>query len=252
MNVLLNQGLKQSQFLNSEFCPILEQSLMDSGIKEHFNFFHLCHNILNLEDEMLLTFFMFLMQNVFYYGTPELITILILAAEIIVEFVCWHQKKKKILFQDRCRQPNHKTSYDHEYIFTTIPLSCWELCACLCLGCIFSLSVSCSINLVAPLIWHHQVWKHISDRSQSWKFNIPLCPQSSASSSLDPWRGRVPLHFWSRSRVSPSGGRVSPPSCLCRIMYSGWGPRVVEEAWNVPSFLPHRGLAGRVGAAPGS
>lgn len=94
----------------------------------------------------------------------------------------------------------------------------------------FSLSVHASINLVPPLIWHSQASKHISDRSQQRKFNIPLCPESSASSSLNPWRGLVPLRFWSRSRVSPSGGHVSPPSCLCRITYSGWGPSVVEEA----------------------
>ncbi|KAA0707487.1 hypothetical protein E1301_Tti016352 [Triplophysa tibetana] len=45
-------------------------------------------------------------------------------------------------------------------------------------------------------------WKQITDHSQRRKFNISLCPQSGTSSSLNPWRRRVPLRFWSRSRVS--------------------------------------------------
>ncbi len=165
-----------------------------------------------------------------------------------IKFVCWYKKNNNnnasILTGPSIFSPVF------QYCSTALHMS--RRCACVCLGCTFSLSVRSSINLVAPLIWHRQAWKHISDRSQRRKFNIPLCPQSSASSSLDPWWGRVPLRFWSRSRVSPSGGHVSPPSCLYRITYSGWGPRVVEEAWNAPSFLPHRGLSGRVGPAPGS
>lgn len=78
-------------------------------------------------------------------------------------------------------------------------------------------------------------WKRISDHSQWRKFNISLCPQSCTSSSLNPWRRRVPLCFWSRSRVS----RAEDASLLLPVSVGSCIPDGARVSWRKRETFHH-------------